>query len=216
MHNIFIVIKAIFSGFVTGFFVSIPLGPAGFESVKRTISNGYKEGLCVSLGALTADLAYLLLINCGLSQILSRNKETEALFWIISGIILSIIGYLSLKNKTNTSKMAIVKNLPSASLPFLTGFLITFTNPMTPTLWLTLSGTVIRFWYYINKISYYMFLFSLWGGMVAWFALLNFLALKGFKVLTPAANKGTAIALKISILALGLGFVLFGIIKLFL
>lgn len=212
------ILKVILTGCFTGFVVSIPLGPAGLESVKRTISEGYKEGFAVSIGALSADVAYLMLINGGLSNLLSKNRKTEALFWIFSGLILSIIGYFQIRSKSSTGgfKFNFFANSKVKSMPFLTGFLITFSNPMTPSLWLTLSGTVIRAWYYVGPIFYYTFIISIIAGMVAWFALLNLLALKGFKILNPNISKGTSNILKFSILVIGIAFLIFGIIKFFI
>lgn len=211
------ILKAILTGCFTGFIISIPLGPAGLESVKRTISKGYKEGFAVSIGALSADVAYLMLINGGLSNLLSKNRKTEALFWIFSGFILSVIGYFQIKFKSSNEgfKLNFFANFNVKSMPFLTGFLITFSNPMTPSLWLTLSGTVIRAWYYVGPVFYYTFIISIIAGMVAWFAILNFLALKGFKILNPNLSKGTSNILKFSIFIIGIAFVIFGIIKFF-
>ena len=209
------ILKAILTGCFTGFIISIPLGPAGLESVKRTISKGYKEGFSVSLGALSADVAYLLLINGGLANLLSKNRKTEALFWIFSGLILSIIGYFQIKSKGSDEgfKLNFLTKFNIKSMPFLTGFIITFSNPMTPSLWLALSGTVIRAWYHVGLVFYYTFIISIIAGMVAWFAILNYLALKGFKILNPDLSKGASNVLKFSIFIIGIVFVVFGIIK---
>lgn len=210
--NIF---KAIISGLATGLVISIPLGPSGIESVKRTISSGYKEGFIVSLGAISADIVYLLLIDAGLSSLLAANERTKALFWIISGIILTIIGYISYKNKKGhkSSSFNIFINNKLGSMPFLTGFLITFLNPMTPSLWLTLSGTVIRAWYYVNLFSYYIFIFSIIIGMITWFALLNYFTLKGMHILKPSSDKTASFFVYI-IFTIGIGFIIFGFVKL--
>lgn len=215
MKNFFIIIKALFSGFFTGFFVSIPLGPASIESVKRTVSKGYKEGFTVSLGALSADLVYLLLINGGLMSLLNSDKNVTSLFWIFSGLLLIIIGYNSMPG-AKKDVHPLFKNRSPNSLPYLSGFIITITNPMTLTLWLTLSGTIISYWYYISRSCYFTFLISLALGMITWFVLLNYFALKGFNFLTPKASKVTEYILKISILVLGIGFILFGIVKFFI
>lgn len=216
MKNFFIIVKALFSGFFTGLLVSVPLGPAGIESVKRTVSKGYKAGFTVSLGALSADLAYIILINCGLMSILNSNKRTTCFFWIISGLILILIGYKSMPNYKRDVHPLLLVNKNFNSMPYLSGFMITFTNPMTPTLWLTLCGTVISYWYYISKSCYFTFLFSLASGMITWFAILNYFALKGLKFLTPKAGKTTEYILTISIFVLGIGFVVFGIVKFFI
>lgn len=216
MNVFFILLRTMVSGFIAGIIISIPLGPSGLESVKRTISVGFKEGFIVSLGAIAADMSYLLLITCGFAGLVSKYKGAEALFWIISGIILAFIGYHSIKNADTGSSLSpkFLKSSKYNSMPFLTGFLITFSNPMTPSLWLFMSGTVIRVWYSRGLIAYYTGVFSILLGMIAWFALLNFLALKGFKVLAPSKSVKTTLLLMWSILILGFGFVVFGIIKL--
>lgn len=209
------ILKAIIFGFATGLVISVPLGPAGIESVKRTISRGYRVGFVVSLGAIGADMAYLLLINAGLSNLLAANKRTEALFWIVAGIILTIIGYVSYKSKKGHKNSALnfFKNGSLGSMPFLTGFLITFTNPMTPSLWLTLSGTVIRAWYYVDLFSYYTFIFSILAGMITWFALLNYFALKGKQILKPSSDKVSFLFEYINLI-IGIGFIIFGLFRL--
>ena len=209
------ILKAIFFGYITGFIISIPLGPAGIESVKRTISSGYKEGFSVSLGSLFADVVYIFLINCGLSSLLSKNKKTEALFWIISGLILCYIGYTSIKNQSESMKFLPnrLNSNTSVSLPFLSGFMITFSNPMTLSTWLFMSGTVIRAWYYVNLTCYYIFILSIMCGMVTWFALLNYFALKGVKILTPSTSRKTSVILMICIFFVGIIFTLFGFLR---
>lgn len=215
MEHLITLLKAIIFGFATGFTVSIPLGPAGIESIKRTISISFKEGFTVSLGALSADFTYLILINCGLSNLLSKNKRTESVFWIVSGFVLLIIGYLSLKEKkhhlmnTDASKFSKLN-----SLPFLSGYLITFSNPLTPTLWITLSGTAIRAWYYVGTVYYYTFIISIVSGMIFWFFLLNFAAYKGKHVFNLTSTNKASSLLKYLIIIIGAGFVVFGFFRL--
>lgn len=215
MGEFFIISKAILFGIATGLMVALPLGPAGIESVKRSVSLGYKEGLTVSFGAISADLFYLLLINAGLANILNSNGTTEALFWIISGIILTLIGYISMgSHKQDDYIIKFLKDTNFGSMPFLSGFLITLSNPMTPSLWLTLSGTVIRAWYYVSKLTYYIFMFSIVLGMIVWFALLNYMVVKGIKTLKPAHFHMTSKLLTILNLLIGIGFILFGLLNL--
>lgn len=213
MLDLYLLFKAMISGLILGFIISIPLGPAGIESVKHTISKGFKNGLTVSLGALTADLTYLLLINMGLANLLSTTKTTESLFWIISGVVLTIISYYGLNHEGKISGN-VIKNKRLDSFPFLSGFLITFFNPLTPSMWLMLSGTVIRGWYYVSNLSYYTFLLFIWIGMISWFVLLNYLALKGFNLLNKKNSKRTTLFFQYIVIVIGIGFVLFGIIKL--
>lgn len=211
MGTLFNIIKALISGFTTGILISLPLGPAAIESVNHTISKGFKNGFIVSLGAISADMTYLFLINCGLAKLLQYNKVTEGIFWIISGFILVIMQYNDLKKLGDYSESNSQKY---ATHPFLSGFVLTFTNPMTPTLWLGLSGTVINLWKNQSIIAYHIFLLAILIGMIFWFATLNYMAYKGFNIFKNSNPKKASIYMKWFILFLGIAFVIFGLIKL--
>ncbi|KAJ50029.1 threonine/homoserine/homoserine lactone efflux protein [Clostridium tetanomorphum] len=211
MNSILNILKPFLSGYFIGIIISIPPGPAGIESIKRTITKGFREGFILSLGSISADVSYLLFINAGLLKFLGANSNKESLFWIISGSLLSTIGFTSLHHKKLT---LIDKNILS-SIPFLMGFLITFSNPMTPSLWLTLSSTIIKRWYYISNISYYIFTCSIIVGMVTWFGFLNYFAFKGINLLGKNFTCKTSKILNIFIFILGVGFIIFGSIHLF-
>lgn len=217
MNMLMLLMKATIIGIATGFIMSIPIGPSGIESVKRTASMGYKEGLKVSLGAVSADIFYLLLINAGLANILSRNRKTEAIFWIISGLLLSLIGYNSIRNhKGNTTVFSrFMKNSNISSLSFATGFMITASNPMTPSIWLAMSGTVLKAWYHISKAGYFVFIISIIIGMILWFSLLNFLAYKGFNILSHEKSTNTVSFLMLGTILTGFAFIIWGIYRYF-
>jgi threonine/homoserine/homoserine lactone efflux protein len=217
MENYYTIMKAIFTGLFTGIVASIPLGPAALESIKRTVTKGYKEGFLVSLGAVGTDAFDIILINIGILGVLETNKVLENSFWIISGIILSIMGYISFKKVKNHDpefKPEILQDDNIKSMPLMSGFLISFLNPMTHTFWLTLSGTVIRVWRYAGNVPYYAFIFSILAGMIAWFALLNYLALKGRKIVAPESSEKVSKILAWGISGIGVGFVIVGALRL--
>ena len=209
MVSLIDILKSLVIGYVTGFIISIPLGPSTIESVNRTISKGFKEGFMVSIGAISADMSYLLLINCGLLSFLNKNKSFEILFWLISGIILVFIGYKYIIDSTN--KLHFVSNFNN-STSFLYGYIITFFNPMTLTLWLGLSATVMRVWYSMGYLYYYCFIISILAGMITWFFVLNLLALRGFKMLKKSYSTNISNFINYFILILGISFIIYSII----
>ena len=214
MGNILTYFRAFFSGIFTGLVISIPLGPAGIQSIKYTMSSGFKEGYKVCLGAIAADFSYLIIINCGLMSFFMDNPKKEAGFWIIAGILLSTIGFISLFKSHDKSKLnTFISNSKLSSFPFISGFLITFSNPMTPSLWLTLSGTVLASWYYVNQLAYFTFVFSILISMLLWFAFLNFLVVKGVRLMEPRKSSIISNILKYIIFVIGFGFVIFGLYK---
>ena len=206
------IIKAIFIGFFTGFVASIPLGPSGLESVSRSLTKGFREGFKVSLGAVSADIVYIIIINLGLLTIFSKSPKFHSMFWIISGIVLLISTNISL----NSKKSALELNkyaLRPASNGFLTGFFITFLNPTTPSLWIALSGTVFNVWRHEGKMFFIISISSMIIGSICWFCALNFLVSRGFKKLNPNFADKTTKFLDYFLLALGIIFIVLGLYK---
>lgn len=214
MDKIFHLFAALCTGFSTGFIYSMPLGPSGIESINRSITKGFKEGFKVSVGAVLSDVSYLLLINLGLLKLLNYDNRTEYLFWVISGLILIILGQLSMKNNP-TSKFKFLKNNKLGGL--ITGYLLTSLNPLTPSLWLILSGTIISIWRKSGNLYYIIAIFSMILGSLCWFAILNTLACKGMKIFkkipTTTPNLLKQI-LKYVLIILGFCFIAFGFYKL--
>lgn len=212
MHLFFIFFKAATIGFFTGILTAIPPGPATMESVKRTLSGNLRQGLIVSLGAVAADLFYIILINGGLSSILSGNKSTESLFWILSGVILAYIGFSHIKahNDETQSALNFLNRNHLTSNVFLVGFVITVVNPMTPSLWLFMSGTAFKLWSDNGHLSYCTFIISLILGMIFWFFSLNYFAHRGIRILNQKNSNRTMHIMMWGIVLVGICFICFG------
>ncbi|MFW2491872.1 LysE family transporter [Clostridium chromiireducens] len=212
MFSVINILQAILIGFFTGFMASIPLGPSGLESVSRSMSKGFKEGFKVSLGAVSADIIYIIIINLGLLTILTANPKFHSLFWIVSGFVLILANRISSKSKNTNSKLE--KSIYShASNSFLTGFLITFLNPTTPSLWIALSGTIFNVWRHHGRIYFFFSISSMIIGSITWFCFLNILVSKGSKRLKPGFTNNTSKILDHFLLILGIIFMIWGIYK---
>ena len=205
------ILKAIAIGSVTGLLASIPLGPAGMESVKRSIDKGFFAGFLVSLGAILADYIYIFLIHFGLASILSLNKNVEGLFWIISGIILFVFNKLSkIKTKDNNKNKFDIDKVPGV----LNGFLLTFLNPSTPSIWIALSGTVMKDWSSHGPKYYYIAICSMLIATIIWFIILNLLASSGLKKFAGEKATGNASNIIYYVLyLLSIGFIIAGLLK---
>ena len=212
MFSLLTICKAIFIGFLTGFTASIPLGPSGLESVNRSMSKGFREGFKVSLGAVSADLLYIVIINLGLFTLFSKHRNFQSIFWIVSGVILILFNRLSF---TDSKKKTDSKNLLNkyTSNGFVTGFLITFVNPTTPSLWIALSTTVLSVWRYHGRIYFLTSVSSMMIGSITWFCLLNILVSKGVRKLKSDYTKTTSKLLNYFLMILGISFIILGIFK---
>ena len=212
MFSLLTICKAIFIGFLTGFTASIPLGPSGLDSVNRSMSKGFREGFNVSLGAVSADLLYIVIINLGLFTLLSKHRNFQSIFWIVSGVILILFNRLSF---TDSKKKTDSKNQLNkyTSNGFVTGFLITFVNPTTPSLWIALSTTVLSVWRYHGRIYFLTSVSSMMIGSITWFCLLNILVSKGVRKLKSDYTKTTSKLLNYFLMILGISFIILGIFK---
>lgn len=218
MDSSYIVIKALYTGLITGILIAIPMGPAGVESVRWTITKNLKMGVLVAAGSLIADAGDLILINLGLLNLIETNKIVEAMFWILSGIVILYIGFKAVRDhkweKQNEGRAVDKKR--SKSSPVFTGFIVNFSNPMTHFFWLTLSTTIIRRWHIEGNFVYYTYMLALLSGMFTSLFAINYLASRGKKISTPKVSGGLSKILGYIILAFGAGFFINGVYKLVL
>ncbi|WP_297521730.1 LysE family transporter [uncultured Clostridium sp.] len=204
------ILKAIAIGSLTGLGASIPLGPAGMESVKRAIDKGFWGGFQISIGAILADYLYIFLIHFGLDKILDLNNNVEGMFWVVSGCILFIFNRLSKTNSENQKSKVNKGKVPG----WINGFLITFLNPSTPSVWIALSGTIMSVWISNGPKFYFAALSSMLITTILWFIMLNLLASRGLKKIAGenvTANASSVIYWVLYLLSIG--FVFFGLFK---
>lgn len=209
------ILKAIAIGSITGLTASIPLGPAGMESIKRSLDKGFFSGFQVSFGAILADYVYIFLIHFGLASLLKMNKHVEGMFWIISGVLLFLFNRLSKLSSEDSSK---VRRINLNKIPgILNGFSITFFNPSTPSIWLALSGTIMSIWASHGPIYYYSALGAMFVTTIIWFVLLNLLAARGLKKFSNEnlTNNASKIIYYV-LLVLSVLFIISGILKFFM
>ncbi|ERI94387.1 translocator protein, LysE family [Clostridiales bacterium oral taxon 876 str. F0540] len=219
-----LIIRALYTGLFTGIVIAIPMGPAGFESVRWTMTKGLKKGVAVAAGSLIADAIDVMLINFGLLELIKTNKLLEIFFWEISAAVIFYIGYKALKgSKKNGSEEVkqeeenedeVKKSMDSRAL--FTGFIVNFSNPMTHFFWLTLSSTVISIWRSYGKLVYFIFAVAMLCGMFLSLWGINVLASKGKTISAPKVSGKAANLLIYVILAFGAGFFINGIYKLYL
>lgn len=214
MESVGVLLKACLLGTATGVLISLPIGPTSLEAIKRTFFKGYKEGFLVSFGVVCGDAVEMILINFGILGLVSQNKIREGILWIISGIILSIMGYVSFKRDKKGKKVKANKDAKGRrSMPFLAGFIMVLTNPGNYPLWMTTTSTALGLWKGYSIKVYYIFMISILLGIMGWLSILNLLALKGYKKMSVNSSKNISRLLMTVILFIGIGFILYGVCK---
>lgn len=216
-----LIIRAIYTGLITGIVIAVPMGPAGLESVRWTITKGFKYGILIASGSLIADAIDVMLINFGLLELIETNKLLEVFFWMLSGAVIFYIGFRAIRKsrskKDDEEEEEESKNKKEEKhLPVFTGFIINFTNPMTHFFWLTLSSTVIRVWRNYGRVTYFIFAVSMLTGMFISLFVINFIASKGKKIAAPKLSGKFSVLLEYGIAAIGIGFFIYGLVVLYM
>ena len=214
MDSLYLLIRALYIGLFTGMVIAIPMGPAGLESMRWTVTKGLKKGLLVAAGSLIADAADVMFINFGLLNLIETDKLVEVFFWMLSGSVIFFIGYKSAIVSRKSDPFHMESHHESkkiASRPLLTGFVINFTNPMTHFFWLTLSSTVIRVWRNTGGLTYFVFAVSMLSGMFLSLFGINYLASKGRNIKAPKLSGKLNLWLSYGISIIGVGFVVYGL-----
>lgn len=115
-----------------GFLLAFAVGPVFFTLIETSITKGFKAGIFFDLGAMTADIIFILIAFFSTSKILEKVKDDPGLL-IFGGAILVAYGIISyIRTAKSFIKIArehyavnVKKNLGGL---FLKGFLLNFVN----------------------------------------------------------------------------------------
>ena len=215
-------ILAILAGFVTGWLMSMPIGPVNAAAISRTLKYGFKFGIAVGAGASLMDLIY-----CGgaaqINQFLITSPVINLGFELIGFAALLFLGIRQLSQQSrNEMKDAAEQNknevgstaerMQAAAMkrmhaqekslfgPFSIGVLLYATNVMAVPEWIIVSG-LWRSWGILESGFSYNAFFAIGAGLgtLGWFSVLIRWISKhhrGFQARTlQKINIGTGIAM---------------------
>lgn len=115
-----------------GVILAFMVGPVFFTLIETSITKGFKAGLFFDLGAMTADIIFVLIALYGTSKILEKVRDDPGLL-IFGGVILIAYGVISYI-RTSRSLVRIVREHYAVRVKkdlgglFLKGFLLNFVN----------------------------------------------------------------------------------------
>src|SRR5699024_3097136 len=117
---------------IYGLILAFSFGPVFFTLIETSITKGFKAGLFFDLGALLADIIFIIVAIFSTSQILEKLKDDPALF-IFGGVLMLAYGIITYI-QTSRSIFKIVREHYSLVVKknlgrlFLKGFLLNFVN----------------------------------------------------------------------------------------
>ena len=115
-----------------GFLLAFAVGPVFFTLIETSITKGFKAGLFFDLGAIFADILFIIIAYYSTSALLDRIKDDPGLL-IFGGVVLIAYGIISYI-RTTKSLIKIVREHYAVDVKknlgglFLKGFLLNFVN----------------------------------------------------------------------------------------
>ena len=172
-------LRPLLAGFVSGFVVSVPIGPVNLTVINHALRKGFGNAFLIGAGAIVAETLYATLMLWGHASILDEPRVVLGLR-IVAVIVITALGirYLVFKPaRLNASEVAaeIVEQRWHHPRSFLLGFALTITNFMLVVLWATLVTLLFAHeWVLPVRQSRLLCALGVLCGGLAWFFLLSF------------------------------------------
>ncbi len=204
-------IELVIKGVVTGFLLSIMVGPVFFVLLETSIRRGVRAALAFDLGVLLSDVIYVLVAFVFYAQVSAiMVGERQDSLKIVGGVLFIIYGIVTYVKKPKESALDEVGNVINKSSDYLIlalkGFFLNFANPL-----------VIFYWFSVitlgakstanNEADHYAILYYIAVILVTFFSF-DLLKIFGAKKLRPLVTDKVLVILNHFI---GIVFVVFGI-----
>jgi threonine/homoserine/homoserine lactone efflux protein len=120
-----------FKGLLTGFLVSLPIGPMAVFVIQRTVNRNFKSGFLSGLGVATTDSIWIILAGFSVSYIITFLETYQLYIQIIGAILLFMLGLNIFFSHPMKSLREFKRKGTNPLQCYLTGMAITFSNPLT-------------------------------------------------------------------------------------
>jgi len=119
-------------------------GPIFFVLVRRTLGNGFREGVLVALGEFSGNFLLLFTIFFGASQYFN-NHAAKTVFYVIGSLILAWNSNKAFRLKVSDVNLGYQADISKTERSsYLTGLVIAITNPDMYALWISLSNSYLK------------------------------------------------------------------------
>ncbi|WP_150267405.1 LysE family translocator [Paenibacillus tepidiphilus] len=132
-----------FIGYILlGLSLSAPIGPINASQLDKGIRGGFLHAWLVGLGAICADVIYMLLVYFGVVHVLDA-PFIKAFLWLFGFFVLIYTGYESIRDAGSISAADSRGQEESYAKSFVSGFLMSLFNPLSILFWLGIYGSVL-------------------------------------------------------------------------
>lgn len=159
-------------GMIIGIVASAPMGPVGVLCVQRTLNKGRWYGFATGVGAAISDLMYAAIAGFGMSFVVDIIENPVVAYWIkVAGsILLFVFGVWTFRSNPAQQIRPVSRNKSNLVHNFITGFLVTLSNPLILFLFVAMFG---QFTFVVNNFVPQIvgYVFIVVGALLWWFGL---------------------------------------------
>ena len=159
-------------GMIIGIVASAPMGPVGVLCVQRTLNKGRWYGFATGVGAAISDLIYAAIAGFGMSFVVDIIENPIIAYWIkVAGRnLLFNYGVWTFRSNPAQQIRPVSKNKSNLVHNFITGFLVTLSNPLILFLFVAMFG---QFTFVVNNFVPQIvgYVFIVVGALLWWFGL---------------------------------------------
>jgi len=141
-------INYLISAFILGVIVAIPPGSVTVIACQRALQYGFRNSLVFTMGSSLTDIFYICLVYFGLTKFI-QSDGNRFILWVLCGLLLVLIGVATMASakESDSADAGGPENLQSRPLvTFVSGIVVTLTNPMTIIGWIAIAGNFFLLW----------------------------------------------------------------------
>lgn len=149
-------LSAIIAGILLGLSLGVPPGPVNAAIAAESVKKSYASGMLIGIGAMTADLCYLILTVIGVSVLLT-GATARTIISVVGGLILLYLAVATLRNYRSPPQEDEGKVLGH---PYVKGLLMAITNPMGIVWWATAGAAFVALFNILGVAGFMLGLFA--------------------------------------------------------
>lgn len=134
-------IAIFFSYIFLGLSLAAPIGPINAAQLDKGIKNGFLHAWMVGIGAMVADIIYMMLVYLGVVHFI-EIPIIKAFLWLFGFFVLVYTGVEGLLDAGQLDKKD-TRGPESIFRSFSSGFLMSLSNPLTILFWLGIYGSIL-------------------------------------------------------------------------
>lgn len=198
-----------------GVSLAAPIGPVNAAQLNTGIKNGFSHAWIFGLGALVADVLYMVLVYIGVGQIID-SPLVKTILWSFGFFVLT---YTGIENLLTLHKIELDLRFGKSirlRRSLLAGFFMSLLNPLTILFWLGIYGSVLAKTaetFTGNQIMIYSV--AIIVGILLWDTIMAFISSGARRHLSTKFLKTISIVSSLSMIGFGVYFGIQAYVELF-